>query len=431
MELAVTSPSDGLRGTLEVAADKSISHRALLLAALAHGTTRITHHLHSADVSATWQALAALGVSLRHENHDVVVDGVGLSGFSAPSAPIDCQNSGTTMRILAGILAGQRLTAELIGDESLSRRPMKRIIEPLRAMGASIGGALGDVPPLRIEGRRLRGVGHTLDVASAQVKSCLLLAGLHAEGVTTVTEPAASRDHTERMLRHFGVCVASHGLTHSIEGGQQLEARDVTVCADLSSAAFLLVGALIVPDSELVLRGVGVNPTRAGVLEALRDMGACIEKDNEREVSGEPVADLTARTSGLDGVTLGGEMIPGLVDEVPIIAVAATQAEGTTVIRDAAELRVKETDRIAGLTLELRKMGASIEERPDGMVIEGPTPLHGTGVQSHGDHRIAMALAIAGLVAQGETRVCGAECIDVSYPGFAQALIKASGPVGS
>jgi len=397
---------------------------------MAQGTTRITNHLHSEDVNATWNALEALGVSIGHEGRDVVVEGVGLRGFSPPSAPIECANSGTTMRILAGLLAGQDFASELRGDESLSRRPMGRIIDPLRAMGASIEGTDGH-PPLRIMGSPLRGVDHTLAVASAQVKSCLLLAGLLAEGTTRIVEPAQSRDHTVRMLRHFGAHVESHNCAHGISGGQVLTGRAVEVCADISSAAFLVVGALMVPDSELLLPGVGVNPTRSGALEALGRMGACIERQSERETSGEPVADLTVSTSSLSGTVIDGEVVPRLIDEIPILAVAATQAAGRTTIADAAELRVKETDRIAVLAHELRNMGASVEERPDGMIVEGPTPLRGAICDGHGDHRIAMALSIAGLVADGETTVRGAECIDVSFPGFEQALIAAAGPPGS
>lgn len=420
------SPSTGLRGRIEVTADKSISHRALLLGALANGRTRITNLLESADCVATWRALEALGVRVDREGEVVVVPGVGLRGFSEPTAPIDCGNSGTTLRILSGILAGQAFNALLTGDDSLRRRPMARIMEPLRAMGGVIAGTNGDRPPLRIEGRPLHGADHVLDVASAQVKSCLLLAGLLAEGTTAVTEPAASRDHTERMLRYFGVHIESRGNTHQITGGQELAGRSVWVPGDLSSAAFFVVGALITAGSELTLPSIGVNPTRAGLLDVAKSMGGNIELRSPRDVGGEPVADLAVSTSELHASDIGGAIVPRLIDEIPILAVTATQAHGTTTIRDAAELRVKETDRIAATVGELKKMGAVIEEREDGMVIQGPARLRGAVCDSHGDHRIAMALAIAALVADGETTIADADCIDVSFPGFSGTLAKAS-----
>lgn len=378
--------------------------------------------LESADCVATWRALEGLGVRIERDGPEVVVTGAGLRGLAAPDGPIDCANSGTTMRILAGVLAGQSFETTLVGDDSLSRRPMGRVVDPLRAMGADITPGDGGRPPLAIAGRRLRGANHRLSVASAQVKSALLLAGLLADGTTSVMEPALSRDHTERMLRYFGAVVDSAGNTHSIAGDQPLTAHPVGVCGDLSSAAFFIVGALIVPGSELTLTGVGVNPTRVGILDVAREMGANIQLQAEREVSGEAVADVHVRTSGLIGADIGGDIIPRLIDELPIVAVAATQASGTTTIRDAAELRVKETDRIAATVKELAKMGARIEERPDGMVIEGSARLRGALCDSHGDHRIAMALAIAGLAAEGETTIRGAECIDVSFPGFAGLL---------
>lgn len=431
MDLVVSPPTDGLRGTIKIAPDKSISHRALILGAIAKGTTRISGHLHSEDVNATLRALVSLGVSIDHDGQDVIVEGAGLKGLTRPAGPVDCANSGTTMRVLAGVLAGQSFDSVLVGDESLSQRPMARVIEPLQAMGAEISATAAGTAPLRVNGRPLRGVDHHLAVASAQVKSALLLAGLLATGTTSVTEPARSRDHTERMLSCFGARMESHGTTHSVEGGQQLDGRTVPVCADISSAAFMIVGALIVPDSELFLPGVGVNPTRTGALDVLDRMGACVSRRNESDMCGEPVADLTASSSSLEATRICGDIVPTLIDEIPILAVAATQAVGQTSITGASELRVKETDRIATLVAELRRLGAKIEERPDGMVIEGPSALRGTDCDSHGDHRIAMALAIAGLVADGETRVRGAECIDVSFPGFPQAIIQASGPVGS
>ena len=403
-----------------------MSHRALLLGAIANGRTRIDNLLVSADVQATWDALEALGVAIARDGDTVVVDGVGPRGFTEAGGPIDCANSGTTMRILAGILAGQSFSSLLVGDESLSQRPMRRVIAPLRLMGAEIDGTNGDRPPLRIQGRPLHGVSHALPVASAQVKSCLLLAGLLADGTTSVTEPVASRDHTERLLRYFGAELASTGTTHRIAGGQQLEGRPMAVCGDISSAAFFLVGAVLVGGSKLLLPQVGVNPTRAGVLDVLTRMGGRIERSNEMDLAGEPVADLIACASSLNAVEISGEIIPRLIDEMPVLAVAATQAKGTTVIADAEELRVKETDRIATTAMELRKLGADIEERRDGMVIHGPTRLRGAACESHGDHRIAMALAIAGLVADGDTTIDGAECIEVSFPGFANVLGRAT-----
>ncbi len=413
---------------MAVGADKSISHRALLLGAIAAGTTRITNLLESDDCAATRHALEALGVRVDSPGEEVVVSGVGTRGLSEPVGPIDCANSGTTMRILAGILAGQSFKTLMTGDDSLRRRPMGRIIEPLRRMGADIGGTHGDLPPLRIDGRRLHSAEHRLEIASAQVKSCLLLAGLLAEGTTVVTEPATSRDHTERMMRHLGARVESRGNTHSVEGGERLVGRDVTVCGDLSSAAFLIVAAMLVPASDVVLPAVGVNPTRAGILDVLRTAGGRVELDNEREVSGEPVADIHVSTSSLSATDIAGDLVPRLIDEIPVLAVAATQADGTTTIRDAAELRVKESDRVATVVSELRKMGASIEETPDGMIVSGPTRLQGAVCDSHGDHRLAMSLAVAALLAEGPTTIRGAECIDVSYPGFEDEISRISTP---
>ncbi len=411
-----------LRGRLHVDADKSISHRALLLGGLAEGKTRISNLLRCEDCESTRRAIEALGVPVTDEGPDVVVRGGGPLGLEPPSDAIDCGNSGTTMRLLAGVLAGQTFNSTLAGDASLSRRPMARIIDPLRAMGADISGTAENTAPLRIKGSRLHGALHHLAVASAQVKSCLLLAGLLAEGSTTVVERAPSRDHTERMLAYFGARVLSHDGRHEIRGAQLLEARRVEVCGDISSAAFFLVAAAIVQGSEITLPGVGVNPTRTGILDVLLSMGALPEQSNGREQANEPVADVSISSARLAGIEIGGPLIPRLIDEIPVLAVAATRARGKTQIRDASELRVKETDRIAAIVEELSKMGARIRATDDGLIVEGRTHLSGAEVDSHGDHRIAMALAVAALAASGTTRIRGAECIDISFPGFRRLL---------
>lgn len=421
-------PSGPLRGELRMPGDKSISHRAVMLASLAEGRSAIRNLLLGEDVLHTCAAFRAMGVEIEevecgsgdphHSGLEHRVKGVGLGGLKPPAGDLDCGNSGTGLRLLAGILAGQKFNSRLIGDESLSSRPMGRVMEPLALMGAKITATAKKTAPLAIEGRPLKAIRYELPVASAQVKSAILLAGLFASGRTEVIEKTATRDHTERLLRGFGANLTVQGGLIAVEGGPRLKAGVIEVPGDLSSAAFFLVAALIVPGSELVIRDVGVNPTRTGILEILQAMGADLRTENPREVAGEPVADLRARASALRGVSVNGAMIPRAIDEFPILCVAAAYAQGRTEIREASELRVKESDRIATMARELAKMGASIAEQEDGLVIEGGKPLLGAEVESHGDHRVAMALAIGGLAGRGRTRVGDVACIATSFPDF-------------
>lgn len=445
-QLAV-QPSGPLQGSIGVPGDKSISHRTLLLGALADGASHIRGFLPSADCLATLGCIRALGVavtplssppphqggggtslpgvSLSQQEGDyatLVIHGRGLRGLQAPQAPLDCARSGTTMRLLAGIMAGQSFDSVLTGDPQLRGRPMERIARPLRQMGAQIETVDGHAP-LTIRGRRLQGYDHRLPVASAQVKSAILLAGLHADGPTVVRQPGPARDHTELMLEAMGSAIEITGLTVTLAPRPSpLAPLNLTVPGDMSSAAFPLVAAALVPGSQVTVDGVGLNPTRTGLLDVLGAMGADITVENEREQGGEPVADITVRASELRSTEISGHTVVRMIDEFPVLAVAATQADGTTAVHDAAELRVKETDRIAVIAGELQKLGARIQPQPDGFVVEGPTPLHGAVVDSHSDHRIAMALAIAGLVAQGETTISNTTCIADSFPGFVEVM---------
>jgi 3-phosphoshikimate 1-carboxyvinyltransferase len=413
-----------LVGRFHPPGDKSISHRALLLGALANGTSRIENFLPAQDCLATLACLRSLGVRvLQHDPTTVTVTGRGLDGLSAPAGPLDCVRSGTTMRLLAGILAGQRFASVLTGDPQLLRRPMRRVVAPLRAMGAEIQDTDGR-GPLAIVGRPLVGQHHHLAVASAQVKSALLLAGLYAQGPTVVHQPGPARDHTERMLISMGARVRVDGLKVSLEPPSSLAPLRTMVPGDISSAAFLLVAAALAPGSRITALNVGLNPTRTGLLGVLAGMGVRLEIANRHDQGGEPVADVTAWAGGLRATDVGGDTVVRMIDEFPVLAVAATQAAGTTRVRDAAELRVKETDRIATIVAELTRMGARIEPQPDGFVVKGPTPLRGALVDSHGDHRLAMALVVAGLVAEGETVVLRAGSIADSFPGFAQRLAE-------
>ncbi len=411
----------GLSGEARVPGDKSISHRALILGALAHGTNQIEGWLEAGDTLATLGALRALGVDVRKEGSRLTFQGGNLK---PPSGPLDCANAGTAMRLLAGLLAGQPFPSALDGSPQLRRRPMGRITRPLRAMGARIAD-VGGYPPLIIEPAQLKGETHHLEVASAQVKSAILLAGLFAEGPTIVVEPGPSRDHTERMLRAMGAQVAVEGRRIDLTPDHaRLEPLCLAVPGDLSSAAFLIVAAAIVPGSDVRIAGVGLNPTRAGLLDILTRMGASIGVEERAEQGGEPTGALRVRYAVLQGTTVAGDEVVRAIDELPILAVAATQAVGETRIKNAAELRLKEVDRIALLAQELRTLGAEVEEFPDGLAIYGPTPLSGASVSSHGDHRLGMALAVAGLVADGETLICDAACIADSYPGFAETLAR-------
>jgi len=427
--LIVTTPQTGfcLRGRIRVPGDKSISHRALMLGALANGETQIQGLLLGEDPRSTASCFRAMGAKISELNTDLVrVQGIGLGQLQEPADVLDAGNSGTTIRLMLGILAshaGQFFT--VTGDSSLRSRPMSRVVKPLQQMGALIWGRKGNsLAPLAIQGQNLKPIHYQSPIASAQVKSCILLAGLMTEGKTTVTEPALSRDHSERMLQAFGAQLSIEPETHSVTvtGPAQLQGQQVVVPGDISSAAFWLVAGTIVPDSELVIENVGVNPTRTGILAALEMMGADIQPENQRTVAGEPVADLRVRSSDLKACTIAGDIIPSLIDEIPILAVAAVFASGTTVIRDAAELRVKESDRLTAMATELNRMGAKVTELPDGLEITGGTPLTGTEVDSYTDHRIAMSLAIAALNASGATTINRAEAAAISYPDFIPTL---------
>ncbi len=422
MNLTVT-PVRGLCGELTIPGDKSISHRAVMLGALADGETTVTNFLPGEDCLSTVQCFRALGVDIKHANRTTVrLCGRGRHGLQEPADVLDAGNSGTTMRLLLGILAGQPFFSVVTGDASLRRRPMGRVTRPLAEMGALLLGRDGaNYAPIAVVGRRLRGFSYRLPVASAQLKSALLLAGLFADGPVRVTEPLPSRDHTERMLSAFGALVHRDGLTVTITPSR-LQGRDIAVPGDISSAAFLIVAALITPESDLVLRGVGVNPTRTGLLDVLNRMGAAITLSETRMSGSEPVADLRVRSSALRGTVVDGALIPRLIDEIPVLAVAAAFADGETVIRDAAELRVKESDRLTTVCQELTKLGADIRETPDGLIIRGTGRLQGGRCQSHGDHRIAMAVVVAGLAAARETVLEDPDCIDISFPGFTEAL---------
>jgi 3-phosphoshikimate 1-carboxyvinyltransferase len=416
----ISAPAGPLLGELRVPGDKSVSHRAIMFAALAEGTSRIAGFLEGEDTLATARAFARMGVRVDAPRaSERIVHGSGLRGLRAPDAPIDCGNAGTGMRLLTGLLAGQAFDSTLIGDESLSKRPMRRVIEPLARMGARIESNNG-LPPLRIAGNRaLRGIDYALPVASAQVKSAILLAGLYADGETMVHEPHPTRDYTESMLRAFGWPVEFGAGFAKLGGGHRLHAADIAVPADFSSAAFFIVAATLAPDSELVLRGVGMNPRRTGLLQALCAMGANIRESNESGQGGEPVADLVVRHAPLHGIDVPVELVPDMIDEFPILFVAAAAASGTTRIRGAAELRVKESDRIAVMARGLRALSVQIEETPDGAIIEGGK-FSGGEVDSAGDHRCAMSLAVAGLVADAPVRIADCANVATSFPGFVE-----------
>ncbi|MCR4348049.1 MAG: 3-phosphoshikimate 1-carboxyvinyltransferase [Sulfuricaulis sp.] len=422
----MTQPGGKLIGRVRVPGDKSISHRAVMLGSLAEGETRVTGLLDGEDVLSTLAAFRVMGVRAEGpEQGSLVIHGAGLHGLKTPQSALDMGNSGTAMRLMAGILAGQNFDSELIGDESLSKRPMKRVADPLCRMGAVIQAAEGDRPPLRIKGgQKLRGIEYHMPVASAQVKSSLLLAGLYAQGETVITEPAPTRDHTERMLRGFGYDVQTKGARISLRGDGKLKACHIDVPADISSATFFLVGASIAPGSDLVLEHVGINPTRIGVINILKLMGANIELLNPREVGGEPVADIRVRAAKLHGIRIPGDQVPLAIDEFPAIFIAAACAEGETVLTGAHELRVKESDRIAVMAQGLKHLGIDARETPDGILIKGGR-LQGSEIDSHGDHRIAMSFAMAGLVSAGPVTVRDCKNVDTSFPGFAPLAKRA------
>lgn len=407
-----------LHGKLTIPGDKSISHRAVMFGALAQGTTRITHFLEGADCLSTISCFQAMGIHIQKNKDEVLVEGKGLHGLQAPLDILDVGNSGTTTRLISGILAGQDFTSRLTGDASICQRPMGRIITPLSLMGAQITSQnQNGCAPLTIQGGHLHGIHYQSPVASAQVKSCVLLAGMYADAPTSVTEPVLSRNHTELMLNYFGAQVTSKGTTASILPQPDLKARDITVPGDISSAAYFIAAGLLVSGSEILLCNVGINPTRDGLLRVCQAMGGDITLLNVRN-DGEPTADLLIRSSSLHGTEIKGEIIPTLIDEIPMIAVMAAFAEGTTVIRDAAELKVKESDRIQVMTDNLTRMGADVEALPDGMIIHGGKPLHGATIDSHKDHRIAMSFAVAGGICEGSLTITDGECVNISYPEF-------------
>lgn len=421
MELCSIS---GLHGKVSVPGDKSISHRCIMFGSIAEGMTEVHNFLKGADCLATIRCFRTMGIEIEENADTIIVHGKGLHGLSAPKDVLDVGNSGTTTRLLSGILAGQSFESKLSGDESLNSRPMKRIMDPLTQMGANISSILRNgCAPLYITPGRLHGIHYDSPVASAQVKSCILLAGLYAQGTTFITEPSLSRNHTELMLKEFGANIrSSHSLdstkaTASISPCRELYGQKITVPGDISSAAYFIAAGLIVPDSEILIENVGINPTRAGMLRVCEDMGGDITLLNERTEGGEKIADILVRTSKLHGTTIEGEIIPTLIDEIPIIAVMAAVAEGTTVIKDAAELKVKETDRIETVTDNLKAMGCDVTPTADGMIINGGK-LKGASIHTLLDHRIAMAFSIAALVAEGNTKILDSKCVDVSYPTF-------------
>ncbi|WP_349674616.1 3-phosphoshikimate 1-carboxyvinyltransferase [Lacrimispora sp.] len=420
MKFTKASP---LRGELSIPGDKSISHRSIMFGSLAKGTTEITNFLQGADCLSTIACFEKMGIGIENNGDSVIVHGNGLFGLKKPDTILDCGNSGTTTRLISGILAAQDFDVTLTGDDSIKKRPMKRIMDPLSHMGADIRSLEGNgCAPLAITGKKLYGIHYTSKVASAQVKSAILLAGLYADGETKVTEPYVSRNHSEIMLKYFGADVSAEGTTAAIRPAKELYGNRIVVPGDISSAAFFIAAGLLVPGSEILLKHVGINPTRDGILSVCRDMGADITLLNKNTDSGEPTADILIKSSTLHGTEIGGSIIPTLIDELPVIAAMACFAEGETVIRDAGELKVKESNRIEVMVRNLSAMGADVTETEDGMIIRGGRPLHGAVIDSKLDHRIAMTFAVAGLCAEGETEIKGAECVNISYPGFYQDL---------
>lgn len=428
MDRVEISPAKAFAGEFIPPPDKSISHRAVILSSLANGKSIVKNFLRAKDTESTMNAFRALGVEIRDERDTLTIFGKGLYGLSEPAGIIDCGNSGTTIRLVSGVLAGNPFFSVLTGDDSLRTRPMARVITPLSRMGAEIMARSGNkYPPVAIKGTKLKPLHYAMPVASAQVKSSLILAGLYCTEATEITEPTKSRDHTERMLPAQGADVRVEGLRVIVKGGRELSPMEIEVPGDFSSAAFFIVAALLIPGAEITCRNVGINPTRTGLLEALNMMGAKVEMINPRTISGEPVADIHCRgRASLKAVHITEEIIPSLIDEFPVLCVAAASAEGFTTIRGASELRVKESDRIKAMASELGKMGVKIEEYPDGIGITGTAALKGAEVESHGDHRIAMATAVAALAAEGTTTICGSSAVDISFPAFFKALRRLS-----
>lgn len=420
--MTVTKASH-LKGEITIPGDKSISHRSVMFGSIAKGTTKISHYLQGADCLSTISCFEKMGIRIENNGSSVLVHGQGLHGLKKPETILDCGNSGTTTRLISGILAAQNFPVALTGDDSIKKRPMNRIIEPLALMGAQIKSMENNgCAPLAITGQKLHGIHYTSKVASAQVKSAILLAGLYADGETRVTEPYVSRNHTEIMLEAFGAKVYTENTTASIQQADELYGTEIVVPGDISSAAYFIAAGLMVPDSEILIKGVGINPTRSGILSVCKEMGGSVTLLNQTKGSGEPVADLLVKSSALHGVTIGGAIIPTLIDELPMIAAMACLAEGETVIKDASELKVKESNRLNVMVNALRSMGADVEETPDGMIIRGQRPLHGAVIDSKLDHRIAMTFAVLSLCAHGETTIQGRECVNISYPGFYEDL---------
>lgn len=423
MKAELNFVDQGLKGQIEVPGDKSISHRAVMLGSIAEGVTTIENFLDAGDPWSTVNCMKNLGVVIEGEKNSLQIYGKDLYGLQEPENILDAGNSGTTIRLLSGILAGQNFFSVITGDKSLRKRPMDRIADPLRKMGANINGrAGGRYAPLAIEGGKLQGTEHKLTIASAQVKSAILLAGLLAENLTVVVEPDNSRDHTERMLEEMGCCLKKEDKMVTLEGNHSLKPLSIKVPGDFSSAAFFIAAASIAENSELLITNVGINPTRTGFLTALQEMNADIAVLNERKSGGEPVADLLVTSSNLEGIEIGGEIIPSLIDEVPVLAVVAAVSKGKTIIRDAAELKVKESNRLNTIASELNKMGAEVTELPDGLEIKGKKALQGAACESHNDHRIAMALAVASFKANEVVTVDSWDCVDISFPTFLSQL---------
>lgn len=414
-----------LSGELTIPGDKSISHRSIMFGSIAEGLTEVRGFLQGADCLSTISCFTKMGIPIENKGETVLIHGRGLRGLTAPKESLDCGNSGTTTRLICGILAAQDFDVTLTGDESICRRPMKRIMEPLSMMGAKIRSIhCNDCAPLAITGCRIHGIHYQSPVASAQVKSAVLLAGLYAEGETRVTESYISRNHSELMLSAFGADIRTENTTAVLRPGNALKGLCITVPGDISSAAFFIAAALIVPNSEVLIRNVGINPTRDGILHVCRQMNGNISILNRKNESGEPTADLLVRSSALQGTVIEGSIIPTLIDELPMLAAMACYAKGTTVIRDAAELKVKESNRITVMAENLRAMGADVTETADGMIIHGGRPLHGAVIDSKKDHRIAMTFAVTALAAEGETEILDADCVNISYPGFYSDLAR-------
>lgn len=421
--MKLLTAKNGINGELVIPADKSISHRSIMFGAISKGTTIVNNFLKAEDCLSTIAVFKQLGVRITEKNEQIMIEGKGFEGITAPSSRLDAGNSGTTMRLVLGILAGCPFTSEIAGDASLNRRPMERVMKPLREMGADLHGmAEAEFPPLKVTGNTLHGIEYHMPIASAQVKSAILFAALQAEGITKIIEKEQSRNHSEEMIKQFGGKIQVEGKEILVAGPQQLIGQEVTVPGDISSAAFYLVAASILANSEVILKQVGINPTRTGILDVLMQMGANIEERQLDEQN--QAADLIVRSAQLHACEIQGEIIPRLIDELPIIALAATQATGTTIIRDAQELKVKETNRIDATAEELTKMGANIEPTEDGLIIHGPTPLHGTTVDSHGDHRIGMMLQIAALLTAEPVELLNPEAVNISYPEFFTDLAK-------